>query len=97
MAFKLSSDLGLCSSQETDRIHKHLIANGLPTTVDKLGIKGLSPEAVTRRMHQDKKVFDGRLTFILTRGIGHAFIENNVKAETVTAMLKTLMRPGPAK
>ena len=93
MAFKLSSDLGFCSSQETDRLRRHLIAKGLPTTVDKIGIKGINPESLLSHMRQDKKVMDGRLTFILTRGIGHAFIENDVEAEAVTAMLKTMLRP----
>ena len=94
MAFKLSHDLGFCSSQETDRLRQHLVAKGLPTTVDTIGIKGINPEAIVNHMRQDKKVMDGRLTFILTRGIGHAFIDNNVEAEAVTAMLKTMLCPG---
>jgi 3-dehydroquinate synthase len=36
---------------------------------------------------QDKKVVRGALTFILTRGIGQAFIERNVDPAAVSAYL----------
>jgi 3-dehydroquinate synthetase len=36
---------------------------------------------------QDKKVKRGKLTFILVRGIGQAFVENGVDAEDVRAFL----------
>jgi 3-dehydroquinate synthetase len=39
-------------------------------------------------MHQDKKVRDGRLTFVLTRGIGSAFVERGVDAREVTRLLE---------
>jgi 3-dehydroquinate synthetase len=39
-------------------------------------------------MHQDKKVRDGRLTFVLTRGIGRAFVERDVDAEDVERLLE---------
>jgi 3-dehydroquinate synthetase len=36
---------------------------------------------------QDKKVRRGKLTFILVRGIGRAFIENNVDTAEVREFL----------
>jgi 3-dehydroquinate synthetase len=36
---------------------------------------------------QDKKVKRGKLTFILVRGIGEAFVENDVDAAEVRAFL----------
>jgi 3-dehydroquinate synthase len=36
---------------------------------------------------QDKKVVRGTLTFILTRGIGRAFIERNVDPAAVAVFL----------
>jgi 3-dehydroquinate synthase len=39
---------------------------------------------------QDKKVVRGALTFILTRGIGQAFIEKNVDPATVRAYLEEM-------
>ena len=42
---------------------------------------------------QDKKVVRGTLTFILTRGIGKAFIEKNVNPAAVAEFLQE-MRAG---
>ena len=39
-------------------------------------------------MGQDKKVRDGKLTFILVRGIGEAFVTQDVSVERVTAFLE---------
>ena len=94
MAFALSSELGLCPRQEPDRLQRHLISTGLPATVDQIELKGLTPEIIMQHMRQDKKVTDGRLTFILARGIGRAFIENNVAEDAVTRMLKTILQSG---
>ncbi len=94
MAFALSSELGLCPRQETDRLHRHLISTGLPATVDQIELKTLTPEVIMQHMRQDKKVTDGRLTFILARGIGRAFIENYVAEDAVTRMLKTILQLG---
>jgi 3-dehydroquinate synthetase len=38
-------------------------------------------------MGQDKKVREGRLTFILVRGIGIAFVSRDVEAATVQDFL----------
>jgi shikimate kinase/3-dehydroquinate synthase len=39
-------------------------------------------------MHRDKKTRDGKLTFILARGIGQAFTRNDVPVEAVEAVLR---------
>jgi 3-dehydroquinate synthase len=41
-----------------------------------------------RHIAQDKKVKRGKLTFILTRGIGRAFIADDVPPERVGAFLE---------
>ena len=72
-----------------------LRAAGLPTKlIDIPDIKGerltyrlASTETLMEAIAQDKKVVRGALTFILTRGIGKAFIEKNVDAERVAAFL----------
>ena len=38
-------------------------------------------------MQKDKKVADGRITFILVRGLGEAFITRDVDPAEVTALL----------
>ena len=42
---------------------------------------------------QDKKVVRGALTFILSRGIGRAFIERNVDPAAVSAFLDSMRAP----
>jgi 3-dehydroquinate synthase len=39
-------------------------------------------------MAQDKKVRDGRITFVLARGIGKAFVARDVDTEVVRAVLQ---------
>ncbi len=39
---------------------------------------------------QDKKVSRGQLTFILTRGIGKAFIEKKIDPEAVATFLEDI-------
>ena len=39
-------------------------------------------------MHQDKKVKNGKLTFILARGIGKAFVAPDIEEPAVLAVLK---------
>ena len=43
-------------------------------------------------MGQDKKVTDGKLTFILARGIGQSFITNDVGMADVTAVLEDYLK-----
>ena len=50
------------------------------------GVPG--PNVLMDLIAQDKKVKRGALTFILVRGIGQAFIENNVDPAEVRAFLQ---------
>jgi len=84
MAFDLSARLGLCPAADAARARRHLAQLGLPT-----GIAGRdwSPERLLAHMAHDKKVVDGRMTFILARGIGQAFISRSVDGADVHAVL----------
>ena len=87
LAHGFSAKLGLAPSQDTGRIVAHLKKSGLPTTLGDIpGTLG-STESLMAAIAQDKKVTRGALTFILTRGIGKAFIEKNVDPKTVSAYL----------
>jgi 3-dehydroquinate synthase len=87
LAFELSARLGLCSQEEPGRVRAHLAAMGMK--VDLADIPGGLPgsEALVGLMAQDKKVIDGRLRFILARGIGQAFVADDVPGEAVRAVL----------
>ncbi|MEO6301506.1 MAG: 3-dehydroquinate synthase, partial [Paracoccaceae bacterium] len=87
LAFELSQHMGLCAQEVPSRVRAHLKAMGLKT--DLADIQGDLPSAddLLRLMGQDKKVVDGNLRFILARGIGEAFVAEDVPAELVTAVL----------
>lgn len=82
LATHLSAALGLCPQEDTSRVAAHLESVGLPTR-----IAGLPVDHLLLHMKQDKKMRDGRLTFVLTRGIGQAFTSNDVPEEAVRATL----------
>lgn len=88
LAFELSQRLGLCSQEAPSRVRAHLRAMGMK--VDLGDIPGDLPNAeeLVRLMGQDKKVIDGRLRFILARGIGSAFVAEDVPHDKVTGLLE---------
>ena len=88
MAFELSAELGFCPPRDVDRVRGHLGDAGLPTTAADAGLEGIDHESFIAHMWQDKKVSDGRLTFILARGIGEAFRTRDVDAAMVAPVLK---------
>lgn len=88
LAFELSSRMGLCSQEDPSRVRAHLRAMGMK--VDLADIPGDLPgaEALVALMGQDKKVVDGRLRFILARGIGQAFVAEDVPGDAVLRLLQ---------
>ena len=92
LAFELSSRLGLCSQEEPSRVRAHLRDMGMK--VDVRDIPGDLPDAegLLALMGQDKKVKDGKLRFILARGIGDAFITSDVPREAVLGVLQDALR-----
>ena len=72
----------------------HLRAVGLPTRISEIPGLERDPEAILTAMRQDKKVERGRLTFILARGIGEAYIAKDVPEADVRAFLAKELRAG---
>lgn len=87
MAFDLSAQMGLCSRQEAARFQNHLEALGMPTRPSSVTGMTWQADDLIQRMGSDKKVKDGKLTFILARGIGQAFVTQDVAVDAVSAML----------
>ena len=87
LAFRLSARLGLCPPEDAARVAHHLTSLGLPTALPTAPRSVRDPARLLDHMRQDKKVRDGKLTFVLTRGIGKAFIADDVPLEAVTAIL----------
>ena len=92
LAFELSARLGLCSQEEPSRVRAHLKHMNMKT--DLSDIEGELPDADTLLdlMGQDKKVVDGKLRFILARGIGEAFVASDVDPEAVRTLLSDALR-----
>ena len=87
MAFRYSAALGLCSDDQARRAVAGLAAAGLPTSLAEVGDVGA--EALVRRMAGDKKAENGRLTLILARGIGEAFVERAVDVASLAEFLRS--------
>ncbi len=87
LAFELSARLRLCSQEDPSRVRAHLRQMGMK--VDIADIPGDLPDAdaLLELMGQDKKVLDGKLRFILARGIGEAFITSDVPRDAVLTVL----------
>lgn len=87
LAFELSAQMGLCPPEDADRVRRHLAAVGLPTSFERLAQRCWNPEVLLDHMRKDKKVADGRMTLVLARGIGQAFLTQEVRAEDILHLL----------
>jgi 3-dehydroquinate synthase len=92
LAFGLSAKLGHCKPDDVKRVAAHLSEVGLPTRISQIPGGGFDAETLMSHMAQDKKVKRGKLTFILVRGVGRAFIANDVPADAVKAFLAESLR-----
>jgi 3-dehydroquinate synthase len=87
LAFRLSARLGLCQADDAARVERHLRAAGLPAEISDIPGSRPSVDSLLEHMAHDKKVKDGTLTFVLVRGIGHAFVARDVAMDAVRAVL----------
>ncbi|MCH7936735.1 MAG: 3-dehydroquinate synthase [Proteobacteria bacterium] len=88
LAFDLSVRMGLCPGQDRDRLKSHLAAVGLPVGLGGLADGGWSAAGLIDLMGRDKKVRSGAMTFVLLRGIGQAFITQDVDLGLLAEVLK---------
>jgi len=92
LAFDMSAALGLCPVADARRARAHLEAVGLPVsplTIPGTNVRGWDAARLVDHMRADKKNRDGKLTFILARGIGQSFVRRGVDGE---AALDTMRR-----
>ena len=93
LAFDLSVRMGLCPGDDRDRLRGHLAAVGLPVGLDDLTDGGWSAAGLIDLMGQDKKVRSGAMTFVLLRGIGQAFITQDVDLGLLAEVLEEALEP----
>ncbi len=87
LAFELSARLGHCPSGDVQRLRRHLDALGMPAGLPALPGVEWKVERLTAHFASDKKVKDGRVTFVLAKGIGQAFLSSDVPPEAVAEVL----------
>lgn len=89
MAFDLSARMGLCEFEDVERVETHFAKAGLPTRASMIApaLKH-SVDDLMALMQRDKKVKNGKMTFIVTNGIGEAFISQDVDEKLVREVLK---------
>ncbi|MEM9277507.1 MAG: 3-dehydroquinate synthase [Pseudomonadota bacterium] len=88
LAHRFSNRMNLCSSDDVNRVETHLKAVGLPTEIQQIPGDLPSLEMLMNFVAQDKKVKRGALTFILTNGIGKAYIADDVPPSEVQSFLQ---------
>ncbi|MEO0865242.1 MAG: 3-dehydroquinate synthase, partial [Pseudomonadota bacterium] len=88
LAFALSARLGLCSQEDPSRVQAHLQAMGMKRSLADIPGDLPGAAALLDLMGQDKKVIDGKLRFVLARGIGEAFVTSDVPREAVLDVLE---------
>jgi 3-dehydroquinate synthase len=94
LALAFSVELGLLGADEAARVDRHLCAVGLPTQLAAIagGVGGA--DALVSLMAEDKKVKQGQLTLILSRGIGASVVRSGIDPGLLRAFLaKKLAEP----
>lgn len=84
LAFRLSAARGLCPPADAERVSAHLAAVGLPTQLDENCASG---SALAAHLAHDKKASGGRVSFILSSGIGAAFVDSSIELSDVASFL----------
>ncbi len=91
-AFRFSERRKLVAPGTAERVAKHLKGAGLPVHASEIPGELPPPAALLDLMRQDKKAQGGRLTFILVKGIGEAFIAKDVLDHDVLDFLTEDLR-----
>jgi 3-dehydroquinate synthase len=92
-AFRFSARQGLCSADAAARVEAALSDAGLPVRLAQVSNSPFKAAALLAHMAQDKKAEGGRLTLILARRIGEAFVAKDVDP---TALRDFLIEEGAA-
>ncbi len=88
LAFEVSARLGLCAQEAPSRVRAHFDMMGMKKDMGDIPGQLPDAEALIELMRQDKKVRQGRLTFILARGIGEAFVCRDADLGVVRGVLE---------
>lgn len=88
LAHRLSALLGHCGTDDAERVAAHFRTVGLPVDAGALPGRRRCTEALIDLMGRDKKVRGGKTAFVLTRGIGRAFLDRDVPRQALETVLE---------
>jgi 3-dehydroquinate synthase len=94
LAFDLSVLLKLAPAHDAVRVRGWFAKAGLPTSFAELPEIGASEDDLIEIMRQDKKASDGKLVFVLARGVGKAFVARDVEEASVRTLLTAALKQG---
>ena len=94
MAFAFSVNKEYCPAEDAARLSGHLAKLDMPR-ITTLGERLADPSKLTLFMGQDKKNEDGKITLILARAIGDAFVQKAVSDKDVMTFLASLSKNEP--
>ena len=86
LAFDFAVRQGIAAGQDATRVRRHIERMGLPSELSAIGLADKA-DALLAHMGKDKKVRDGKITLILPRRIGDAYVMRDAKSEDLRAFL----------
>ena len=89
LAFRLCADLGFCPREDAAAVREHFAHVGLPVDPPPFDY---DLDRLMALMAQDKKASHGKLTLIMVKGIGQAYVSRNVNPSPVRALWQTVIR-----
>lgn len=92
LAFEYSARLGHCSAEDARRVREHLRLTGLPDGPKTLAHTDWNAASLVERMRGDKKNSGGKITLILARGIGNAYIETATQEDDLREFMETSLK-----
>lgn len=92
LAFRLSSEKGLCPAEDAERVEAHLRSVALPTTLNEAGLAA-DGERLAQRIRHDKRDTEDKVRLTLARGIGAAFVVDDMPLNEIAAFLDRQRQP----
>ena len=88
LAFEVSASMNMVSQEAPQRIANHLKSVGLPVKVSEIKCP-MRADQLLAHMAQDKKVADGKITFILATEIGKVIASSDVSLDIISKVIET--------
>lgn len=89
-AFDLSARMKLSPQEDAARVSAHLDKIGMPVRLP--SGHDWNADRLLAHMTLDKKVKDGKITFVLAKGIGQSFLEREVPSQAVAALMQDFVK-----